>query len=288
MKKLLALLAVLAVVFAACGDDDDDAEGTSESTSEESEAEVHEVSVEAIEYGFKDASELEAGTVKFSMDNTGKEPHLLILGKLNDGKTFEDAKAFWSAATPQGPPPDTTIGAIPTTSPGLTATATWDVPEAGDYVFYCVLPAPDGQTHAAKGMIQAVEVTDGEVAGLPDADATVSAKDFMFEGVPPFKAGEESTVRLNNMGTQDHEFTLIEFNAGKGPADLAAFFSGQAPGPPPATFHGGVAVPPGGEGVFDMPGLETGKTYFFMCLIPDPADGKAHAEKGMAFPLAVS
>ena len=56
----------------------------------------------------------------------------------------------------------------------------------------------------------------------------------------------------------------------------------------PATFYGGPVVKPGESVSWKTPAMAAGKSYFFMCLIPDPADGVPHAAKGMVLPVSVT
>ena len=286
-KCAFALVIVMFVgLFAACGDDDGGVVSGDESTTTAPEDSVQKVAVKAADFSYSGPKEFKAGTVEFTLENTGKAPHILVLTKLDAGKTADDLKAFWSAP-PQGPPPGTDVGGIATTDAGLFARATWQVPDAGDYAFVCLFPNADGTTHASKGMVSAVTVTDGDTTDLPEVDGTAKTSDFKYDAVPTFTAGKESEIGLENAGPQDHEFTLIEFKPGKTPADLASFFATQA-GEPPVIFHGGVAVGKGQKATYTAPALEKGKTYYFMCLIPDPADGQPHASKGMVAPLTVT
>ena len=160
--------------------------------------------------------------------------------------------------------------------------------EPGSYYFACFIPSADGAPHVAKGMIVpfTVEEDTADPAELATADGTVTAKDFSYTTTYKPKAGEQ-VIELKNDGPQGHEITLIEFAAGKGPGDLAAYFE-KPVGPPPGTFYGGPVIEKGGTASWTTPALAAGKSYFFMCLIPDPADGVPHAAKGMLLPIQVT
>jgi hypothetical protein len=230
---------------------------------------------------------VEAGTVEFTMKNAGKELHIAALAKIKDGKTLADATKELQSATPPADPASEEIGGIASTSPGLAGNVTLEL-EAGTYYFACFIPAADGTPHVAKGMMQPFEVTKGdeEAAPLPAAAGKVVAKDFSYTTDYKAKAGEQ-VIELTNEGSQGHEVTLLEFAAGKGPADLQAFFA-KPEGSPPATFYGGPAIKVGETASWKTPALAAGKSYFFMCLIPDPADGVPHAAKGMVLPVSVT
>ncbi len=296
MKRTLLCAALLAVLlFGACGGNDDPsvkaADGARDevtTTSAKAEAaEVHKVAFDAKEYSYGLSGKIEAGTTEFTMKNVGKELHIAALAKVADGKTFADATKALQSQTPPTDPPAKEIAGIASTSPGLASNITVEL-EPGTYYFACFIPGADGAPHFTKGMIQPFEVTasKAEAAALPTPVAKVTAKDFGYTTDFKAKAGEQ-VLELNNDGPQDHEITLVEFDAGKGPADLAAFFA-KPEGKPPATFYGGPAVTKGGRVTWTTPALVAGKSYFFLCLIPDAADGVPHAAKGMVLPVAVS
>ncbi len=297
MKKFLWLASLVGLLaFGACGDDDDppaatgdDAADSADDGATKGKSEIHEVSFSATEYAYGLAKEIKSGTTEFTMKNDGKELHIAALAKVSDGKTFADVtKSFAQPpGTASGPPPSTEVAGIASTSPGLASNVTVEL-EAGTYYFACFIPSADGAPHFAKGMIQPFEVVEDEAepADLETAAGKVVAKDFAYTTDYKAKAGEQ-VIELTNDGPQDHEITLVEFNAGKGPSDLAAYFE-KPDGPPPATFLGGPVVAKGGRVTWKTPALVAGKSYVFMCLIPDPADGMPHAAKGMVLPVSVT
>jgi len=300
MKRRMLSVALLAVLLlGACGGDDDPAvdaaaddaaEAVDDATDEAAEPEIQKVSIGAKEYSFDAPKEIDSGTTEFTMKNEGKEGHIAVIAKIADGKTFADVtKALQTppGSPPAGPPPFEEVAGIASVSPGLSSNVTAEI-EPGSYLFACFLPSPDGAPHIAKGMVAPFTVTksDAEAAPLPAAVAEVSAKDFSYTTDFKAKAGEQ-VITLKNDGTQLHEITLAEFAPGKGPGDLEAYFK-KPDGPPPATFFGGPVVEKGGEISWKTPALVAGKTYVFMCLIPDVADGIPHAAKGMVLPVAVT
>ena len=80
-----------------------------------------------------------------TFDNSaGKEAHQAALIKLADGKTVDDAKAFFaSEAAPTGPPPFNVAGGTTAVDPGGKIAITQSLP-AGTYVFLCFVPDADG------------------------------------------------------------------------------------------------------------------------------------------------
>jgi hypothetical protein len=289
LPLFLALIALLAL--GACGGSDKDADesggGGDTTTTAAAKSEVHAVSVEAKEYSFGLPKEVPSGTVEFTLKNTGKELHIAALERIKDGKTFADATKDLQSTTPPADPAAEEVGGISATSPAGTANVTLKL-TPGSYFFACFVPAADGAPHFAKGMLQPFTVTEDKAdpAPVPTAAGAVTAKDFSYTTTYKPTAGSQ-VISLTNEGTQGHEITLIEFKPGKGPADLQAYFA-KPEGELPATFYGGPFIAKGGTATWKTPALEAGKSYFFMCLIPDPADGVPHAAKGMVLPISVT
>jgi hypothetical protein len=292
MTRLGLVMLLLTLGLGACGGDDDPAvegdEGTTTTAAtDEAEAEVHEVAVTAKEYAYAMPKEVKSGTVAFTMKNEGKELHIAALARIKDGKTFADATKDLQSATPPADPAAEEVGGIASTSPGLSSNVTLAL-EPGSYYFACFIPSADGAPHVAKGMIQPFTVVEDEAGevDLAAPDGAVTAKDFSYTTTYQPKAGEQ-VIELENAGKQGHEITLLSFNEGKGPGDLAVYFA-KPEGPLPATFYGGPVIEVGKKARWTTPKLEAGKSYFFMCLIPDPADNVPHAAKGMVLPIQVT
>ena len=279
MRRLKVLLAAGVLLFAAtgCGDDDNGDAAGDDTTSEATVVEVT-----AKDYAFVVPATIEGGTIEMNYKNEGMEPHFAAFAKAADGKTFADVKAALTAAPgapASGPPPFSEWAGSPTADPGGSGTLTFDLP-AGTYALFCAIPSPDGVPHAVKGMVSEVTVTAGEPVELPEAAGTITAADFSLSAPPDLEAGE-NVVKLRNEGKQLHEINLIELPAGKTVADVTAWAAAPA-GPPPNKSLSGVAVAPGQEGTTTI-NLTAGRTYAFVCLIPDVlGDFKAHITKGMA------
>lgn len=289
--RVLVVVLLLGAVLGACGDDDGDStsgSGSGTGTGSGTEAKASEVTVKTREYSFQlDGTSFKGGLVELTLDNSaGKESHEVDLSRLDDGKTLADVQAAVKAG---GPPPAWlhAAGGPGPVSPGESAVYTANL-EPGTYVLQCHIPAPDGQEHAAKGMMSEVKVTEGEAGELPEADLTIAASEFKFTGVEGLKKGEQ-TVKFENTGKQDHHAAILTLAPGKKVADVLAFFSATTPpsGPPPFVGIPGFmsTFAPGAEGVRTQ-ALEPG-TYAILCFIPD-TDGVPHAAKGMAQEFTIS
>lgn len=279
MRKLMTLLGAASLLFAgtACGDDGDTDEATDTETPS-----AHVVDVTATDYDFDIPAEITGGTIEMNFKNEGKEGHFAAFAKVADGKTFADVKAALTApegSAPAGPPPFTEWAGSPTADPGSSGSLTFNIPE-GTYALFCSIPAPDGESHAVKGMVKEVTVTAGDKADLPESEGTITAADFSLTAPPALDAGE-NTVTLSNQGKQLHEINLVELPAGKTVDDIKAWLTAPA-GPPPHKSLSGVAVAPGEQGTATFT-LKEGSTYAFICVIPDVlGDFAPHLVKGMA------
>jgi hypothetical protein len=88
----------------------------------------------------------------YEVKNVGNETHELIVIRLKDGVTFDEALA-WFLAGQQGEPLFAFVGGVGGLRPGMTAYADLDLPP-GTYVALCFLPGPGGAPHMAMGMMQ--------------------------------------------------------------------------------------------------------------------------------------
>jgi hypothetical protein len=96
------------------------------------------------------------GAVTFEATNLGKQYHELVVIKVQNGATTDQARdalvALASGAAPAGPPPAAFLGGLQGIMPGLKGYAEFDL-QPGSYAFICLLPDPaSGKPHAALGM----------------------------------------------------------------------------------------------------------------------------------------
>jgi uncharacterized cupredoxin-like copper-binding protein len=275
-KRFFALFALLTLVLSGCATE----EGAEEI--EEKPAEASRVSFKTMEYSYDAPAEFKGGLVELELDNSGgKEPHEAELILLEGGKTAAD---YVRAIEATGPPPSFGVneGGPGPVDPGRKAVYIANLP-AGNYIFICHVPAPDGNEHFTKGMVGEAKVTEGSEGPLPQADATISFEEFRFVGIDGLRAGTQ-TVKAVNKGRQPHHMVVVTLADGKTAQEALGVLSGQTPpkpGPPPFTgFPGFVATfAPGTEGTRTLE-LEAGKKYLFACFIPD-TDGTPHLAKGM-------
>lgn len=309
-RVLVGMLLGMSLVVAACGDDDDDSTSTgdtSDETTEEStggeDAEGEGASIRVLDvvttgeegedgamtHRFEPLEDVTAGPAQLNLVNEGMEPHHVQLLKLNEGVTMEDVGAALATGNPGALLEiGSFAGGTGVVDPGSESTADALVDlEEGTYVMLCFIEGPDGLPHLAKGMVEAFEVgpADGEPAELPEPDVTVNMVDFGYDANELPSSGVVELV--NTSQAQAHEMNLLRLAEGKTGQDVAAFFEGGAPGPPPFSAIGGIqALMPGASQLLMIEEAEPGE-YLMICLIPDPADGVPHAAKGMSMPATV-
>jgi plastocyanin len=111
------------------------------------------VDLELDDYAFEPAeTSVDAGVITFATSNVGSEAHELAFRPdgggvpfLEDGSPDEDALAAAGAFE------------LEAYGPGRQCNATYEL-DPGTYTLFCIVEAPDGQTHYQKGMRGTLEV----------------------------------------------------------------------------------------------------------------------------------
>jgi len=246
-----------------------------------------EVTITAKEYAFEVPASIGGGVVAVKLSNTGKEPHMAQLIRLNDGVTFDQLQAALQGGDPGAALSLVSVaGGIYTTPPGATQAATLDL-KAGDYAVMDFGAGEDQVPYMVKGMLQPFKVTAGSSSAEPASDVAVTLKEYSFEMPTELKAGSH-TFKVSNQGTQPHEILLLKLAEGKTMADVQAALSNPESGePPPGDMVGGALAI--GPGLRSWTTLElTPGNYMAICFIPDSGDGKSHLEHGMMMPIKVN
>lgn len=299
----LAALSVLALMAAGCGSDDDD-DDTTDTTEADAgggggEDSGQAVEIGAIDYGFEGVpDDLKAGVVDLTFKNTGKVDHEIAFSEAGD-TSLEQFLEDFPPVLEGGPFPDYAEHiAVPTEAgAGETSEVTFTLAE-GTYVMFCTFtgdgdaPAPaegeepaDGEPHYARGMAQLVTVGAGEAGELPEADGTITAKDYSFE--PDVEAGD-TTINFVNDGPKEVHFAGVQVfpegtDAAAAEAAFAAMVASEDGEPPAGTpepedvaFSGIFSAGLGSQFTVEG-GFEAGRTYAVFCFIQDRAGGPPHA-----------
>jgi hypothetical protein len=166
-KRFLALVALMlsaSMVFAACGGDDGDGDqagggDTEETSPPEDGAAGGETTFTAVDYGFQGPETLPAGQVKLTLKNEGKQPHMLQLIQLLQGKTIDDVTAFIEKQGVEGKPPSWAkqAGGIGVAQPGKSKSGAANL-KPGNYVAMCFVET-NKKSHVELGMIYPITVS---------------------------------------------------------------------------------------------------------------------------------
>jgi len=241
------------------------------------------VQLTARDFAYDINDSIVGGLVRLEMRNTGQEPHHAQFARLNDGVTQQQ----FTAAL-MNPDPTAALGMISLAGgpgvilPGQTQVV-YDTLAAGKYTLLCFVESADGLPHAAKGMVDFIDVTapTGTAPTPPTAQSQMTIADFSFTGGDTVPASR-TTVEVTNNGPQPHEVALIKLDAGVTAEQVRAMFASTTPpaGPPPFKEAGGLqAIMPGTKGFMEL-NLAAGN-YAYICFVPDPASGAPHFALGM-------
>lgn len=308
-------LAVALLLLSSCAQDEAD----SPKAEEKEDAPVLEVEIKAEGNRFEYAApnEIEAGVVKMNVKNSTDYFLQAQLIRVDGDHSLDEAlQVITSEETVPIPEWLSASGGVVYLHSGKTKATTLKLAEGTYYLIdYDTLgesvetvsdaqgePAPaasaassgptgaDAGADAEKrltelGLTKKLVVSEGRGSvALPEADATVVAREYQFE-VPELKAGT-NLVEFRNEGKQLHHLNAFPLLPGKTLADVAAF-SGE--GPPPLDFASadGVAIADGGSSQVTELDLKPG-TYAFICFLTDREGGPPHVEKGMISEVQVS
>jgi hypothetical protein len=115
------------------------------------------VTIKLSDYDFEVSTPLTPGSHVIRVENTGPQPHELVLVKMEPGKTVKDIEA-WEKGGEKGVPPVNPIGGISPMMANESGQFTVEL-TPGDYAFICFLPdMKDGKAHLMHGMVKSVKV----------------------------------------------------------------------------------------------------------------------------------
>lgn len=282
----LALVALTAALtIAACGDDDDSGASPTEK-----------LAIEVTEHAkgkfrISAPKSVQAGLVEISLRSpAGEATHDAQLVRVEGDHPVDQVVA--TVATLGAPIPRWLIpaGGVGQTGGGAVGRTVKRL-EPGKY-YILDTDEPDGdkvRSYAETGATAALEVTgEAGVAGLPETDAKVTAKDYTF-AVSGLKAGENE-IEFQNAGKQPHHLMAFPYRKGATLDEVQRFFTqeGEGSGPPPLDFAGATrtsTLASGDKQIVELD-LKRGK-YALVCYISDRDGGPPHAMKGMIVEAAV-
>lgn len=276
--RLLAAMAIVALVAVGCGLEGDDAPTT--------------LDVVTSGFAFEGVPDsFRGGPVEINFRNNHTVPHELALIDIGDA-SVDDFKREFPALLEGGPFPDFfERGTVPIEAePGQAVSTTASIP-TGSYLLFCALTDAEGEEdegsegppHYELGMLKQVTVEEGN-GELPPGDGAIVAKDYTYE-LPELGAGSHELVFRNDGPDQWHHFVAMEFPEGvdeQGATEafeamLAAGEDAPPPaGPEPEEIGFGGVLSPGMAQTVQLD-LRSGHTYLFVCFIQDTTGGPPHA-----------
>ena len=274
-------LIAAALVVAACAPRPD---AEPEATSAAATVAPNVVHVKTSDFAFEVADTIPAGLTTFHLMNDGPDWHHASLLRIEEGHTMDEVQEAFAAQ--QEPAWLHAVGGPNAPFAGGTSEVTMNL-EPGNYVLVCFVPGPDEVPHVAKGMIRQLTVvpSDAPTGPLPEADLTVTMKDFDWTMSAPISAGKQ-VIRFENTAAQPHELWFAKLAPGTTAEQLMAWFQ-KPEGPPPFTESGGIGALEAGQVQLVTHDFAPGD-YALICWIPDATDKRPHFMHGMMKQITVA
>jgi hypothetical protein len=212
--------------------------------------------VKAGEYTYKLSGSPKAGWTQINFQNDGNEYHMMAVFSLKKGVTVAQIKTAAASQDQSAFDPiagkGQVFGAPDLLSPHEKTTVITKL-AAGHYGILCFVPAPDGESHVAHGMVKTFDVSASKSSLTPPTDGLVAvtiADDAIT--LPTSGMPAHGWAKVTNNATEARSLDVARFlgNATfeEGNAYFNALFSDTPPtGDPPAALQGGAqSFPPGG------------------------------------------
>jgi hypothetical protein len=229
---------------------------------------------------------LRAGAVRVTFENRGDVFHKLTLTGIGDASLAEFIEDGGPTIALTGKPFPSYIDqvAVPPfvgIEGGKVGHATYTLTE-GRYALYCnATNVPKGEEeapHFEMGMIRLLTVEGGEAEPeLPPADGTITATDYAFD--VDLEAGDRTVNFVNEGPDQVHLTTIEMYPEGVTEAQARKDFEGKgalASHTNGLGFGGIFSAGLGAQIVLPEDAIQSGRTYLFVCFVPDREGGEAH------------
>jgi hypothetical protein len=261
--KVIALL-VITGLLAACGatTQAQPAAPTGQAAS------IPEAAIKLTDDGFTAPAEMPAGIVAVNVSNSSTkfQEGGVVLGKLNEGVTYDNIKALLASDEPD----DYNKFFEMVTSLGGADKRTIYNLAPGQYMAYFF-----GNIEGAPPISSLITVKDeGNTAAAPTAEIKAEMKEFSFILPDEIKAGKH-IWQISNTGKQVHHMLMMQLPKGVTADDIITWVSAEVPsGPPPflnpdgPTIGAGFEVISPGQSVWAEVDLPPGE-YTVFCLLPD-------------------
>ena len=226
-----------------------------------------EATIKLTDDGFTAPAEMPAGIVAVNINNSSTQSQEggVVLGRLNEGVSYDDITALLASDAPDGSKFDQMV-----TSLGGGDRSTIYNLTPGQYMAYFT-----GNIEGAPPISGLITVKDeGNTAVAPTADITVEMQEFAFIMPDEIKAGKH-LWQISNKGKQVHHMLIFQLPQGVTTNDIITWVSADEPsGPPPFLNPDGPTIGGGFESIspgqrawveIDLPPGE----YTVFCLLPD-------------------
>lgn len=272
-----APLLVTAALVLGCMPEEEPARGEAEGT----EAPV--ITITATDFALQAPDTLVEGLTTFRFVNEGEQIHMAHAIRLEEGRTAQELlDAYAEAIRTAGPRPTWITRFGGTGAEPSSESNTTQYLEPGDYVWVCPVDDQEGVPHFSNGEARpfVVRPAEGDAApraARPEATTVIRLLDYSFQVSPSLAPGRH-VIRVENVGTESHDVSVLKLATGRTMEDFQAW--GEDPqGPMPASLAGGIApIAPGLEAFFEAE-LTPGE-YVLICFSTAP-DGRTHIEHGM-------
>ncbi|TAJ09664.1 MAG: hypothetical protein EPO61_06295 [Nitrospirae bacterium] len=247
---------------------------------------VADITFTAQEFAFTGPDRIDQGWRSVRLANQGRDIHQVLFLKLPPNKTAEDFRSAIEADWSQLPSWIQRAGGVNSVAPGQEARAIILL-EPGDYVVICGIPDVRGRPHVLHGMMRSLQVTASVQPATqpPDADVTITARDFSFSSDTSLRVGTQ-TVRMRNSGRQAHEIVFVQLAPGATTQDFVDSFVPGKPDNQAGRHIGGLTgLAPGQEAFFSVD-LQPGR-YGLICFLSDPVTRAPHFAYGMLLDMDV-
>ena len=245
------------------------------------------VTIEAMDFAFKVPETAPAGLVTIRLKNTGKSLHRAQLARMSPGQTIADFMTQLRK-TPGSVNWRESEGG-PTAAVGGQVLEMQMILAPGTYAVWCWIPSEDGSPHYMKGMYSKLEVPGPSPAraSVSKGDVKVTLSDYEYAITPAPTVGIQ-TWRIENLGPQSHEITLVKLDRGKTALDVVKWMEDGRRTEAPGRMVGGTSSIAPGRAVTSRMDLSPGE-YALLCFTPDhlKGTGKPHADMGMMKTISV-
>jgi hypothetical protein len=176
-----------------------------------------------------------AGLVTITQTNSGAQPHQVVISRLNAGVSDQQMPDAFPGEEAKIDALSTFAGGPGIVAPGGTQAVVVSL-QPGRYVAYCLLPAPDGMAHFAKGMYHfftVAKTSESVMSGQLAAQGTLNLRDFAFAVPTNGVAAGQTTLKVVNQGREPHELVIVKVAAGKTVQDVITWVHTPPPSVPP-------------------------------------------------------